>query len=168
MLVVVSPPKTLTYSRVFDYALESLMQVFRNPQTQAETWKNSITRRDTRASVCFKALFQYPAKTDKTLLRKEKHQCKLPWQIYIFFMLNNFNSMLHNNTVSVMWVMKGVGGCGDRYFDHEKDVFILRATFEDWPVNGLNSEMKHCPFQWALQFASWRVQKLRKGFVPIQ
>lgn len=42
--------------------------------------------------------------------------------------------------------MKGVGGCSDRYFDHEKSVFILCVTFVDWPVNGLNSEMKHSPF----------------------
>ena len=46
-----------------------------------------------------KALFQYAAKTDKTLLQKEKHQCKLPWQVHIFSMLNNFNSALHNNIV---------------------------------------------------------------------
>ena len=55
--------------------------------------------------------------------------------------------MLHNNTVSRTVSYERGWGCGYRYFDHEKDVFILPATFEDWPMNGLNSEMKHSPFQ---------------------
>ena len=50
--------------------------------------------------------------------------------------------------------MKGVGGCGDRYFDHEKKCFFfvchIRVLACEWTV----SEMKHSPFQRALQFAS--------------